>query len=685
MSIFGSLFGDKKTDKLYDKINSVIDELPRSQGSTSTNDDLAVSAINDIIDFSSDDKRQVDQIFKDLEIPNERMKRYALYESIYDSVQIVKRIIKIYSSNIFEKDSVTNRVLFVNEAEGGSNNSEKTANVKKFAKDCIHYFNLETRIKDRVCMPVLKFGDGFVEVINLDETNAAFSDVADTPTTQPGYITESLDAFAGKLKSKNAYLSTVTASDIDNLVSHIVEVDNTPPLAEFSAITEAKQDGVSADFSKVALKYHRPHRIIPLVTQYDNILGYVEIKEIEKATDGKSNPLRSFVEIANKIGSSSYVAGKTKGEKYDNTIGLFVKSIIKKIITKNNIVVQKEDGDKIKTKKQVDAELEEQLKKSLESDLFYSVKKLMLSVDGNALYHKKLRTRFIPVDRMVHFSAPTSDIYPYGISIIDNLVYPGKLYLLTQLANAVTKLSRSAVLRKWNIETGIREQHGQLLQKLKKEFRNSRVTAADLTSTKDLPNMLSDFKDIVTFSKKQQKFVDVDIQQHSDPNIGIRDLEDQRREIVALSGVPSSFLGYQDHHELREKLVHSNVVFAREVSAYQHVFNDGMTDLVDKIAKVTGEVEIPSQYIAINLMPPTVLLLQLIESTMSSIMNIQNYFQSGNISTDPYYLLKRYVPYIDWDKFEESSEKYTQKKKGKKPVGGGGEEEPGGYGGGGFG
>jgi hypothetical protein len=56
---------------------------------------------------------------------------------------------------------------------------------------------------------------------------------------------------------------------------------------------------------------------------------------------------------------------------------------------------------------------------------------------------------------------------------------------------------------------------------------------------------------IVTFSKKQQKFVDVDIQQHSDPNIGIRDLEDQRREIVALSGVPSSFLGYMDHHKIQ--------------------------------------------------------------------------------------------------------------------------------------
>jgi hypothetical protein len=496
MSIFGSLFGDKKTDKLYDKINSVIDELPRSQGSTSTSDDLAVSAINDIIDFSKEDHKQVDQIFKDLKVPTQRLRRYQLYESIYDSVQIIKRIVKIYANNIFEKDSVTNRVLFVNEAEGGSDNSEKIAGLKKFANDCIHYFDLDTRIKNRVCMPVLKFGDGFIEVINLDETTAQLSDVQGA---QIDYISENtvIETLNTKLNSKNPYTNKITSSDIDKLIDCIIEVDNRPPTAEFNLLHEAKIKDVdsSADFSKVALKYHTPHKVVPLVTQYDNILGYIEIKEIEKDAGEKSNPLKSFVEIANKIGSSAYVKGKGHEEKYDKTISIFVKSIIRKIIKENNIVVSKQDGNKLKTKKEIDEELEEQLRKSLESDVFYSVKKLMLSVDENPLYRKKLRTRFIPVDRMVHFSSPTSDVYPYGISIIDNLVYPGKLYLLTQLANAVQKLSRSSILRKWNIETGIRENHGQLLNKLKKEFRNSRVTAADLTSTKDLPNMLSDFKD----------------------------------------------------------------------------------------------------------------------------------------------------------------------------------------------
>ena len=77
-------------------------------------------------------------------------------------------------------------------------------------------------------------------------------------------------------------------------------------------------------------------------------------------------------------------------------------------------------------------------------------------------------------------------------SIVDALVYPAKLYLLTQLANVVMKLSRSSTTRKWTIEAGSKQQHGSLLQKLVTELRNQRVTVNDLISMKSIPRILSD-------------------------------------------------------------------------------------------------------------------------------------------------------------------------------------------------
>jgi hypothetical protein len=47
------------------------------------------------------------------------------------------------------------------------------------------------------------------------------------------------------------------------------------------------------------------------------------------------------------------------------------------------------------------------------------------------------------------------------------------------------------------------------------------------------------FKDIVLLSKQSRRFLDVEVMQTGDPNIKTQDLEDIRRELIALSGVPA--------------------------------------------------------------------------------------------------------------------------------------------------
>jgi hypothetical protein len=56
--------------------------------------------------------------------------------------------------------------------------------------------------------------------------------------------------------------------------------------------------------------------------------------------------------------------------------------------------------------------------------------------------------------------------------------------------------------------------------------------------------------------------------------------------------------------------------------------------------------------------PPIVLILQLIEMTLSSLGNISGVFQTLNIPTDPYYLLEQYIPHIDWAAFRDAATKY---------------------------
>lgn len=62
-------------------------------------------------------------------------------------------------------------------------------------------------------------------------------------------------------------------------------------------------------------------------------------------------------------------------------------------------------------------------------------------------------------------------------------------------------------------------------------------------SFKSAPKLLSDFKDMFTFRKNGQSSLDMELQQLGDPSVKVQDLEDARRELIALSGIPKNGAG----------------------------------------------------------------------------------------------------------------------------------------------
>jgi len=113
--------------------------------------------------------------------------------------------------------------------------------------------------------------------------------------------------------------------------------------------------------------------------------------------------------------------------------------------------------------------------------------------------------------------------------------------------------------------------------------------------------------------------------------------------------------------ELREQLIHSNISFATEIVDIQDNDNRAMNRLIDIIADVENKEFKPSKFYSFQLIPPVVLILQLVEMTMSSIGNIFGIFQTAGMDFDPYYFLEKYVPYIDWNDFKNKSEEYKRK------------------------
>lgn len=75
-----------------------------------------------------------------------------------------------------------------------------------------------------------------------------------------------------------------------------------------------------------------------------------------------------------------------------------------------------------------------------------------------------------------------------------------------------------------------------------------------------MPKLLSDSKDVFLISKGGQRTLDMELQSFGDTSIKVADLEDARRELIALSGIPASYLGYGDVVELQSQLV-KNVAY----------------------------------------------------------------------------------------------------------------------------
>lgn len=703
----GSLFGDRDLENMLSRVDNLTNTLSLNQRSVTKYNDNSSEALQDFLDVLKDSTDQqesgnINQMLQSITVPAQRTNRYMIYDEIYSSVQIVKSILKVYINNILQRDVITGKCIIYAENTEYKSNTSQIEKYKKFSQNIVNYFKLETQLNQKISVDLLKYGDHFIEIIDLK------SDISDLPTARtngdvvsktPNIISSDTKLITESLEYINLRFKSVTESNklvvqnaaIDSFIELVFEIQDKSSSHEidisqaniiFEAETENKNkkdrkgkiDAFQESLlNRFVLRYHDPKKIVMLTTAHNNsVLGFVEIREARKMeiTAGVGMQFASMIKQISAV-------SKDKKEDHSVIARKIVRRVIEKLVSKLDITKSADTG---KTKDQINKEYEQQLYDKLGEDLFYVVKKLYIESDPQSEQQlTKVNVRFIPTDRMIHFCYNPNEYSPYGTSVIDALVYPGKLYLLSQLTNIVTKLSRAALIRKWTIETGPREHHTNLMQKLKRELRNQRISVDDIVSFKSIPKILSDFKDMILFTKKGQRFVDVDVQSLGDPNIKIADLEDTRRELIALSGVPAPYLGYNDVTDLRENLVSINISFATEIISAQCIINEGFSQLTDKIAKLLEYEEAPSKYVQPILKPPVILLLQMLEATMSSVANIQMSFQGNNVDFNPFYLLKKFITNIDWDEFSADAREYALFKKAQTttapppdPTGGGG-------------
>ena len=620
----GRFFSDPDLENVETFINGLLSTPSELNSNTSEN--ISSEFINS---FFKEEKNKsggedLNSILGQFSIPTERLSRYASYDEIYKSVPLIKRIINVYKPYIIQKNPVTGSWYLLRRTVINKNQTseqlQKSEDVKKFIEDVLEIFKVGIKLKNQILHNQLVYGDCFVEVVDLNEEKSKID------IKSVNLITESLSRIERHSKLEKTSSDAQILNTIEEILNEVIQTN--------SGYDEEDLTSNLPKFDNTLLRFHKPHNIVILETKYGTTLGYLEITK-----DVSSNLTGGFQQTLTSITSRIVNVSSNRDSgivSQDAIMNRIIGHILKKV---------QKDPKKFSEKTISD------LKRFIIEQNIYTDK----------LNLKPIEVRFVPTNRMVQFNITSSEHYPFGNSLIEPLLLPGKLFILSQLSNVMHKLSRAPLSRKWIIDQGSVQMPGQLLQKLKRELKNNRIAIEDLSKFKSISKIMSDYKDHFILSKDGRRALDVEVSSVGDPSVKIADLEDNRRELISLSGIPAPYLGYMDVVELREQLVHANVSFATEIVDIQENVNAGLVKLMDIIAEVEQFELKPSEFYTISLIPPVVLILQLIEMTMSSVGNIFGIFQTGNIPFDPYYFLEKYVPYIDWTDFKIKSEEYNRK------------------------
>jgi|GEM_PF-1325650 len=661
MGFFSSFFGGSELDSLDARIDNIINNLPGTNRTTHI-ENISGEFINEFIKDAP--SGEIDSLFRSISVSRQRLERYNVYDEAYKYVPIIKRILAVYIANILQKNPVTGKCLLVREAHdttGDRTVDESTLNkAKKLAEECIKSFDLTLKLRKKILPNELVYGDCYVEVVSLVQEgkkkvdpNISFSNITSmTPLFEAELSNIEKQIHQLKIR-KDTNGTNISYSQIDGFLSKIneyfVEVQQFPEqeiqdeAPKSRSSNQAATDGDVIKFDDILLKIHKPHRVIVLETDFGSLLGYLIVTKNE--TPQTLNLTQSLSTLVGRITTLTGLDQKSENFIVDRLVRYILKTVLEK----------SQKLGKIGQSTSID-----DLLSGLSADVYQYLKRLFVEQDlvSKSTTYNQLKVRFVPSSDMIAFSIPSAEHDPYGQSFIDALVFPCKLYILSQLSNIIIKLSRASPVRKWSIDVGQTQMHAGLIQKLKRELYNTRITLDDLNSFESIPKILSDFKDMFILSKGGQKAIDVEVSSHGDPTVRVSDLEDARREIMSLSGIPPAYLGYADVIELREQLVHTNIAFATEISDIQEGISQGLTKLLDIIARMKGLDYVPSEYVSIQLIPPIVLMIQLIEMTLSSIGNMVSAFQAMQIPYDPYFLLEKYLPYINWDAFKKRAVLY---------------------------
>ncbi len=604
------------------------------------------------------------KILQDQNIQNNRKELYELYDEIADINYIAYRTLRVYLDNLLVKNISNKDFLSIKENENELKTSELETSEKEFIKKYINmllvFFNVQNKLKNDILPKMLKYGDFYIEIVNL-------SPISGIIKKQPEILMENFNYNSKTFKNiKYAiYESTIKSKhslkDLNNLNEN---TDHLKGLERFKYQLKKVKENISRNrqieehdislFNSIMepefnikqffnldldviddlyLRLHEPSNVLKV--QRDGVLyGYLIIENLDEENDNESE-----VNIYKRFLSDNEGDYKNKTKKVSEEI---TEEILRKMAEDLN-----------------DLDLD-----SFNDDLKISLK---IIIYQKLLKKQKMKFRFIDPQDLINFHTVIDKFSPYGTSIFDSIVQPVKMYTIGLMTSIVSRLSRASVVRKWNIEVGNRRNYQTIVEQVKKDLRDKSVSFDSLSSIKNISKIVTDYKDIATVTRDGQRFIDLEILPLHDRSLPIQELQDLRQELIAATGVPAVYLNMADAVDLRETLVNLNINFANQIITLQSFIEDALNDLLNSLTQKILELNgietkdfLISNYFKITMNPPLVLQLQQNEALVGSVVNIIGALAQAQMPVDPVKLFEMYIPQVNWNQLKKSGDELVR-------------------------
>lgn len=451
-SFMSQFFGDRNLDAIDTGIGNIINSLPVVNRLTQ-NDNISGEFIDAFLKEAP--QTEVQKLLESVSVSRDRLDRYNVYDEAYRYVPIIKRMMSVYIANILQKNPVTGKSLIIRETENITGDKKEKKDIidksKKLAEETVSAYNLLIKLRKKILPIMLQYGDCFAEIVDITQESSKKTDQMAVTSPFSTVLLESeisnslndLDQIrqrkitnGGKIVGKDL---TLVENAIERVAKSLIVIDeiNSNIIIDSDDQKNGSNDEEDEEnahiFDNILLKIHKPHNIVVLETSYGSQLGYLVV-----AKDEIPQHLNLTQSLSTLVGRITTIVDKDQMSQE-----LFVDKLVRYII--KTVLDKSKQSGKISSATSLD-----QLLQGLDPSVQKYVARLFIEqgILQKGVYSNRLRIRFIPTNRMIAFSIPSSEFDPYGNSFIDALVFPCKLYIISQLSNVITKLSRAAPVRK---------------------------------------------------------------------------------------------------------------------------------------------------------------------------------------------------------------------------------------------